>query len=382
MPDTTLGLDIGSSHIKVVSLENRKDKYPRLLRYAMAPAKEIGSGLLDDKENNIAKTADALKTFLNENNFIDNKIVGVLPENKVFSKVISMPFLKGNEFKEAIEWEAEQHIPNPISEIYLKYTVLNAPEDPNETNLKGIVTSITDAAKNVGKKDGDTSIISESDGETMDVLLVAAPRVFVDKYLKILSKANLKALGLEPISLAVVRSSISNDIPIPSIVINFGQNNVDFYFSMNNTLRFVHTLNFGLSSIIKAIARELNISNIQANEYLYTYGLNQDVLNGKIREMILPVLKIFVDEINKLKRYLESREIYGENLRINRVILAGGGALIPNIMVYLVESIQPEVQYGNPWKMIDIDGIKNQRQLLELGPLFSAAAGAAIKGSI
>ena len=66
---------------------------------------------------------------------------------------------------------------------------------------------------------------------------------------------------------------------------------------------------------------------------------------------------------------------------IKRIVLTGGGALIPDLMLYLVGEVKPEVQYANPWKSVDISGISQQGQvqLQELGPLFAAAVGAAIK---
>src|SRR3989344_5625722 len=116
MSNSVLGLDIGTSHIKAVSLEYIKDHNPKLVHYAIAPSQQLASKLESGEDSDIESVSEFLIKFLEEQGFTDTKVVGVLPEHKVFSKVISMPHLKGREFKEAIEWEAQQHIPNSLSE--------------------------------------------------------------------------------------------------------------------------------------------------------------------------------------------------------------------------------------------------------------------------
>src|SRR5688572_7498174 len=104
----------------------RPDLYPnKLLRYAMVPSANLGEKVLAGTDQDATDASEFIRGFLKEAGFPPTgQVVAVLPENKVFSKVISMPMLKGKEFEEAIKWEAEQHIPNPLSEVYLKYTLL------------------------------------------------------------------------------------------------------------------------------------------------------------------------------------------------------------------------------------------------------------------
>mgnify|MGYP001570323546 CR=1 FL=1 len=373
MPQIVLGLDIGSSHIKAVSVD-RSTTPNKLLRYAMVPSGDLGEKLLSGTDHDVDSASDTIRNFLHESGFPPTEqVVAVLPENRVFSKIISMPMLQGKEFDEAIKWEAEQHIPSPLSDVYLKYTLLKEDE-----NKKSKAQDILDAVR------GKSAENETEEFGTMDVLLVAAPKNMVDRYMKIFEKAGLKTLGLEPISISIIRSTLTIDSPLPTIIVNLGQTAIDFYFSLENNLRFVNTTNFGISSIVKTISKELDVNSIQAGEYLFTYGFKENVLGGKIKEIILPVFSLIIDELNKTQKYVESRaQYFSDNSYggIKRIVLTGGGALIPDLMLYLVGEVKPEVQYANPWKSVDISGISQQGQvqLQELGPLFAAAVGAAIK---
>lgn len=373
MPQPVLGLDIGSSHIKAVSVDKSTNPN-QLLRYALVPSANLGEKVLTGNDQDAEDASQFIREFLKDTGFEDTKeVVAVMPENRVFSKVISMPMLQGKEFEEAIKWEAEQHIPNPLNEVYLKYTILKQDENKKST-AQDILTAIR------GKVEG-TEV--EEFG-TMEVLLVAAPKNLVDRYMKIFSKAGLKTLGIEPISISIIRSTLTTDAVLPTIVMNLGTASIDFYFALDNNLRFVNTTNFGVSSIIKSISKDLDVSPVQASEYLFTYGFKERELGGKIKEIIRPVFSLIVDELKKTQRYVESRSQYFSDNNyggIKRIVLTGGGALIPDIILHMASEIDPEVQYAKPWIKVDLSGIsqKSQSQLESLGPIFAAAVGAAIK---
>ncbi len=363
-----LGIDIGTSHIKAVSIEREKSN--KLLRYSVGPSRGMAQKLLSESQHDIKELAEYIKEFLLEEGYISTKAIAVLPDHKVFTKVITMPVIGGKEFEAAVRWEAEQHLPHQLSDIYLKHTILKqyGGDAKKTTELLGKLT---------GKK-GE----KKADG-VMEVLLVAAPKSTVDKYLSLLNKAGLEPIGLEPSSLSTIRSTMVSDISVPTIIVDFGYNNVNFYLAVNNTLRFVRTINFAVSSIVRIISQELDVSPTQAAEYLYTYGLKDDELSGKIKEIILPVIKIIVDELKKSQDFVEKRPaLMGDThyKNIKRIILSGGGALIPNLIVYMIQEINTEVEYANPWESVDISSIKGDNKLDDYGPLFAAAVGAALKG--
>ena len=212
--------------------------------------------------------------------------------------------------------------------------------------------------------------------------MVSVPKIFIDRYFKIIKKSGLIPIGLEPTSLAIIRSISLSDYHVPTIIINMGDSSIDFYLTVKNNLRFVRSLSFGVSSMIKAISQELDISLIQASEYLYTYGFNEKALNGKIRTIVLPIINIIVDEFQKAQQYIQTRaSFFGSESDhvVRQIIITGGGSLIPDIMIYLIEIVSMEVQMADPLKSLDISQVSNKSVLEQYGPLFSAAVGAALK---
>ncbi|TXI35085.1 MAG: hypothetical protein E6Q58_00760 [Niabella sp.] len=171
------------------------------------------------------------------------------------------------------------------------------------------------------------------------------------------------------------------ELDIPTIVMNFGYSNLDFYLVTNNKIRFVRTVQFGVSSFCHALSENLDMPPIQANEYLYTYGFNESGLNGKVTEVIKPAAEIAVQEIKRLQNYAEKRITFDKSVlgsKVRRLMVMGGGALIPNLMIYLISNLSLEVEFATPWKMIDIEMVENQDIIKNVGPILVTAAGAAL----
>jgi len=376
-----LGIDIGTSHIKIVSIEKDKSKN-KLLRYAMGPSNGLLAKILSTSNADDNSLSEQLKGFLKDNNFTEaSDAVVVIPEQKVFSKVITMPTMSDKEFEQAVEWEAGQHLPQPLSEVYLKYSLQEEHSFGLQSGGSRKASQKNDylgAAKNVV-----SSLHLNSAGQgSSDILLVSVPKIFIDRYFKIIKKSGLIPIGLEPTSLAIIRSISLSDYHVPTIIINMGDSSIDFYLTVKNNLRFVRSLSFGVSSMIKAISQELDISLIQASEYLYTYGFNEKALNGKIRTIVLPIINIIVDEFQKAQQYIQTRaSFFGSESDhvVRQIIITGGGSLIPDIMIYLIEIVSMEVQMADPLKSLDISQVSNKSVLEQYGPLFSAAVGAALK---
>jgi Tfp pilus assembly PilM family ATPase len=205
----------------------------------------------------------------------------------------------------------------------------------------------------------------------------------VNSYIQVFNDAGINTSGIEPASTASIKSLVFRELEldIPTIVMNFGYNNMDFYLVTNSKVRFVRTVQFGVSSFCSALSENLDMPPIQANEYLYTYGFNETGLNGKVTEIIKPAAEIVIQEVKRLQNYAEKRITFDKSVigsKVKRLVVMGGGALIPNLMIYLISNLNLEVEFASPWKVVEIDMIKNQEVVKNLGPLLVTAAGAAL----
>ncbi len=374
-----VGLDIGTSHIKGAEIEkDRKGNY-HLIRYGIVPSKDVSHLISSGEKKDQTAAAKIIREYWEHVGFKSNSVVCTLPEHKIFTKIITMPHLSDKEMKQAIEWEANQYLPQPLDQVYLQHTVMSKSAESN--SQIGTFGDIAEKVKTaMPSSNGEDS--GKSKDSNIDVLLVAAPKDLVNKHLVVLNEAGLFISGVEPASITTVRGITFNEVDIPSIVVNFGHNHLDFYLVVHNKVRFVRSVQFGVTSLVRAISESLDMPPIQANEYLYTYGFNESDLDGKITEIIKPPFDLVLQELKRFQTYVEKRISFNKEYdvpKVKRLVVVGGGALIPNLMVYLVGNVSLEVEFGDPWDIVNASLVKNRDGVANIGPLLVSAVGAAIK---
>lgn len=338
-----IGLDLGSNNFRAVELENDKGK---------AVLKSFGTyqspklDLTSDDPASIDEYADSIKTFLRESNFSsDNAVVG-MPEANVFTRVITYPKMSSKELNSSIIFEAEQYIPLPLDEVNYSFQIID------------------DEAVEEGK---------------MSVLLVAAKKTILQKYVDILKRAGLQPKGIEPETLALQRSLYNNPTAIgASIIVNMGAQSSQIIISYKGFVRFTRSVNVGGETMSKLISQELSLDAAQAEEYKKTYGMDAGQGDGKIFNVIKPVFDNILGEINRSKTYYTS---HSPSVTISKVILSGGTALMPGLLFYIASNLDCEVELANPWKNILLSSKlqKDKDVLIEQGPVYVTSVGLALK---
>lgn len=344
MAKSVLGLDIGSKYIKYVELAHLgKDRY-RLLSVGMAPltSKGITSEAKIDQENLVK----SLKKLLHDGGVHTHLVNVAFPESSVFTRIVSVPPLSDRELASAIKWEAEQYIPLPLTEVNLDFTVVGDVKD----------------------KQGDQKV---------DVLLVAAPKVLIERYTKVLASADLEPLSLETEIIAVSRALMPPQVEktLTLMIVNIGAVSTDFSIIRRGVIVFTRTVPTGGDSLTRVIAQDLNLPIAQAEEYKRTYGLIESELEGKVFQVLKPIVTVIVEEIKRAIAYFQSK--YAEEV-ISSIILSGGSAKLPGMVGLLANSTGVETQIGNPWARIEKDMQKFGR-LDQEGATFVVAAGLAMR---
>lgn len=339
-----IGLDLGTSYLKAVELHREPHVLPKLTLYASAPASP--NPLTSEAEVDLKRNAEVLKNFFDSFPFSSRLVVAALPESQIFTRVITLPRMNEKELKNAMQWEAEQYVPIPLSDVNLDWQVLD--------NLE-----------------------ANGGPAQMDVLLIAAPKGVVSRYLKIMQMAGLEVLGVETETLAASRSLVGANAATPTtMVINIGSATTDLAVVSRGALRFTRSVSTGGTALARAISQSLGFDLDQAEEYKKTYGLDETKLEGKVTQAIKPIFDVIVEEI---KRSLSFYMTHHKDEKIKRAILSGGTASLPGIIVYLADCLDVEVQLGNPWTFISCPPKFPSNELEEVGPSFAVAAGLALK---
>ncbi len=129
-----LGIDIGSSNIKIAELQPKDDQFV-LNTYGLVNS----SHQIDNKENSasIKQTGELLKNLISRAGVTTSKAVASLPNNSVFTSVIEIPKLPESELKAAVEFEAKKYVPLPLAEVALSWSVVDdkKPKLNKDSNL-------------------------------------------------------------------------------------------------------------------------------------------------------------------------------------------------------------------------------------------------------
>lgn len=340
MPAQIFGLDIGRSFVKVARVESRGSK--KLLA-AAAYAPTPGGGIQSESPVDLAKVSEAIKNCVASAKIEGDKCAVSLIESQVVSRLIQLPVLTEKELASAINWEAEQYIPLPIKDVVLQYKIVNK-----------------------------SSQTPGSEGK-MDVLLIAAPKRIIAKYITVVKDAGLKPDILETESTALVRALTAPADP-PTIIVSMGALSTELVIAQAGEVFFTRSIATGGMNLTKAIMSEFNLPQKQAEEYKQTYGILEDKLSGKVSAVLKPILDIIIGEVLKAVEYCRT---HVANADVTRVVISGGGAFLPGLAEFMVERTSLEVSLGDPWVDFVKEGIITQ--LASQGSIYSVATGLALR---
>lgn len=354
MAKISVGLDIGYSSIKVVSLAKEKEK-SKLISLGSIPCPM--PGMLSEADADLEVVASCIKRLLSATKIEEREIIAALPESKVFTRIIDdLPYLSDSELTSAIGYAAEEFIPMQLSEVNLNWQVL-----------------LRSDGKNRQPSPSGTGEIKET--RTV-VLVVASPKNIVSKYIKVLSMASVKPKALETETIAVTRSLVGNNPFSPStLIVQLGATTTDYATVSKGLIWLTRSISTGGMALTRALAQHFNFEVTQAEEYKKVYGLLEDQLEGKVFEALKPVVDIIVGESKRIIQSFETK--YPQN-PIKRVVLSGGGAKMPGLVIYFANSLGLEVQEADPWYSIEKDnGLVSK--LSQEAPSYSVAVGLALR---
>ena len=319
MADTRFGLDIGRSFIKIVQLKSSGGKYTLL---AAASVATPSGGMQSDSPIELKKVSEAVKQCVKVAKVSGNSCNVSIIESQAITRLVQMPNLTDKELSAAINWEADKYIPLPIKEVNLQYKVV------------------------------ERYAVGTEKGGKMDVLLVAAPKRVVAKYVSVVKESGLALAAIETESAAIARA-ISRGVDAALIVVSFGAASTEVVVIRQGSVIFTRSITTGGEAITRAIMAEFGLLHQQAEEYKHAYGLTENQLGGKVANVIKPVLEVI---IGKLARAIEFSRTHMQENVLTRVVISGGGAYLPGISEFITRRTSLEVSLADPWEAFEKDG--------------------------
>ncbi|MFZ2522385.1 MAG: type IV pilus assembly protein PilM [Minisyncoccia bacterium] len=351
---SVLGIDIGSSSIKIVQLSMREG-HPVLDTYGeLALGPYAGKGVGESTNLPLSKIIEAVNDMLIEKEVnITTRICGIaIPFASSLMAVIELPGLPQKQLAEMVPLEARKYIPVPISEVTLDWYAIPKDRNPDD------ITPQTGQNKPL---------------EKVEVLVVALHNETLNSYKEIVTKCNLSASFFEIEIFSTMRSVLDQEIA-PVLIVDMGASTTKLYIVERGILRSSHMINRGSHKITDELSKSLGISITDAEYLKREKGLPGEIEGIEIKKIMILTLNYIFSEANQFILAYQKR--YSKN--INKIFLVGGGSALKGIVQVAKENFQTDVVAGDPFAKVVAPAFL-EKVLRETGPEFTVSLGVALR---
>ncbi|MEQ1561557.1 MAG: type IV pilus assembly protein PilM [Nitrospira sp.] len=357
---SVLGIDIGSSSIKMVQI-SRKKGHAVLETYGeLSLGQYAGKGVGEATSLTQEKITEAINDMLKEKEInITTRTCGLaIPFSASLMSVIEMPVVPAKQLENMVPIEARKYIPVPITEVTLDWYVI--PKDKNPDSP--LITPLPPVDPNM------PTIIPRT-----EVLIVAIHNDTINRYKQIVTNTALDAGFFEIEIFSTMRSILDQEVA-PVLIVDMGANTTKLYIVEKGIMRSSHMVGRGSQSITDELSKSLGISASDAEFLKREKGL-LGVINGvEIKNVISITLDYIFTESNHFMTSYEKK--YSKN--ISKVVLVGGGSALKGVADYAKNSFKTEVIAGDPFSKVVAPAFL-EKILRETGPEFAVAVGVALR---
>ncbi|NIP30907.1 MAG: type IV pilus assembly protein PilM [Candidatus Dadabacteria bacterium] len=335
-----VGLDIGSSSIKLVELKGGKKGYQlKNLGEALLPPDAIVNKVINNPENVI----DSIATLIDDLNIKSKNVAIGVSGHSVIIKKVSMPKMSDKELRESIPWELEQYIPQSVEDVNYDFQIL-----PGET----------------------------AEGN-MEVLIIAAKKDITGGYLNVVTDAGLKPVVVDVDVFALENMYDANYIDSQGVValVNVGASIINVNILRDGISIFTRDITTGGNQFTEMIQKEADVSYEEAEKMKYTLG------TGSATDELKNIANEFNNMIcGEIKRTLDffTNTIWKD--KVNVVYMGGGSSKVPEMESTLKSMASTDVELINPFRNIGFSTRDFDSDYInDIGPKMSIATGLAIR---
>ncbi len=353
--DAVVGVDISATAIKLIELEKKKSGY-RLKAFANIPLPR--DAIVENTVIDSIAVSQALLDAVEESGTKVKNVAIAVSGNALIIKTIQVPTTTEFELEAQISFEADQHVPFDIEDVYSDFQILG---------------------------------VNEDDPEVMDVVLVACKREVVDDYQLVLSEAGLittcvdcavfaienaaEELGLLDVSSIELDAAEALDSDSEEggavALVNIGANIINVNILCNGKMMFVRDQFYGGQNLTELIQKAHAIS----------FSAAEEMKKQSIAMVDSNVIAEFYDNLgSEISRSLDFYSANNTEDPVQSIMLSGGCALLPNIDLELYNRLGIEVRIFNPFEYIEVSpqGLDIEA-VRAIGPMMVVPVGLAMR---
>ena len=336
-----VGIDIGSSSVKVVQLKDDKGSFQLLNAgiFPLPPEAIVDNALMDS-----SAIADAIRNLVAALGIKIKDVVCSISGNSVIIRKIVLPAMPQEELEDQISWEAEQYIPFDINDVNMDFQILSP---------------------------------DSNDPSKMNVLLVASKKDIINDYVAVFSEAGLQLSVVDVDSFAVQNAFEANhDYSSEDIIalVNIGASVMNINVIKEGITLFTRDVLMGGNLYSEEIQKQIGLSSEDAETGKL---LINESTNEPIRNVIFKVNETITQEI---RRSLDFYNSTANDERISAVYISGGCSKIHNLISTISEKIGLPVEKLNPFAKLKFNEKDFDPEYLEeIAPFMAVPVGLAIR---
>jgi len=336
-----VGIDIGSSSVKVVQLKDNKGSL-QLLNVGIFPLSP--EAIVDNTLMDSASIAAVIKNLVASLGIKIKDVVCSISGNSVIIRKIVLPAMPQEELEDQISWEAEQYIPFDINDVNMDFQILSP---------------------------------DSNDPSKMNVLLVASKKDIINDYVSVFSEAGMQLSVVDVDSFAVQNAFEANhDYSSEDILalVNIGASVMNINVIKDGLTLFTRDVQMGGNLYTEEIQKQIGLSSEEAE---IGKLLACESANVPLRNVILKVNETITQEI---RRSLDFYNSTANDDRISRVFVSGGCSKIFGLIDTISEKIGLPVEKLNPFAKLQYNEKDfDPEYLQEIGPFMAVPVGLAIR---
>ncbi len=347
--NSIVGIDVGTSAIKVVQLKRQGGKIT-LETYG-----ELGLGSYANEKAGKVVTlqpdviATAIKDILKEANVTTKVAVLSIQSQATLIFLVELPEISEKELAAIIPNEARKYIPVPLTEVSLDWYIVPKKQTYEEEQ----------AAAGTQPK--------------MEVVVVAVRNETLSQYRDISTKAGIETRGNEIEIFSAIRSSFHREIA-PVMVVDYGAGSTKISIVEYGVVRAYHVVNRGSAFTTESLARTLSIDFDKAEELKRSVGMTAVAGQERVAESATTNTQYIINEVQTILLQYERQS----HKAVTKIILSGGGSAMPGFLEKVAQSFGVETVFADPFDKAEAPEFMRP-VLQKAGPEFTVAMGLALK---
>jgi type IV pilus assembly protein PilM len=337
-----IGLDIGSSSIKLVELKKKSADY-ELVGMAL---EDLGQDtVVDGAIMDANAAASAIERMFAGQKTRSRNVAMAVSGHSVIVKRISAPVATEEELHNVVAYEAQQHVPFDLEDVSLSYHVLG--RNPS--------------------------------GDAMDVVLVAAKKEKILNHTSVASQAGATPVVIDVDAFALQNAYELNYQPQPdhtSALLNIGASMMNINIVRGGAPLFTRDVTVGGNQYTHTLQKELDLGFEDA-EKLKLGKTGTPEQSEALGQHLRSVSEILLLEIQKTFDFFRQT---APTETIHDICIAGGTAKTEGLQGLLAAEFSIPVEVMDPFRKVAVNHAKFDPAFIsEVAPRMSVAVGLALR---